>query len=74
MSSESQLPQAGIALQQAIEEADVEIVDRERYTKLSISNKALVRADDPENNMRGLFDPREKIRYLISEGNLFTQN
>ena len=71
---ESQLPQAGIALQQAIKEADVEIVDRERYTKLSISNKELVRADDPENNMRGLFDPREKIRYLISEGNLFQYN
>jgi len=50
---------------------DAKFVDREEYVQLAISNKNLVRWDDPENDTRGLFDPATGIRYAIAESLLF---
>ena len=56
---------------QVDETFDCRFIDREEYCRLAISNRILVRWDDPENAIRGLFDPATGIRYAIAEGNLF---
>ena len=50
---------------------DCKFIDREEYCRLAISNRILLRWDDPVKSIRGLFDPATGIRYAIAEGNLF---
>jgi hypothetical protein len=60
-----------VVLPRSVNATDCRFVDRDEFCQLAISNKTLLRCDDPENSTRGLFDPATGIRYAIAEGNLF---
>lgn len=46
-------------------------VDVEEFCNLAVSRRSLVRCDEAESPMRGLFDPQTGIKYLIEEAALF---
>jgi len=74
MTIESQHPAGSVVpMKPQAADADTEcrFVSRDEFRDLSISIKELIRWDDPQNSIRGLFDPETGTRYAIAEGNLF---
>ena len=46
-------------------------VDAEEFCSLATSRQILLRADDETQEIRGLLDPVRRVRYVISERQLF---
>jgi hypothetical protein len=56
-----------------VSEAGVTVVavDGGTFQSLLISNRNLERWDSPDQNTFGLFDPQQRIRYVIGQSELF---
>ena len=46
-------------------------LDRNTYCEMAISNRSLVRADQPEAGVRGVMEPATGCRFLIEDEKLF---
>jgi hypothetical protein len=54
------------------ERPDLKFVHRDEFCKLLLSNKKLIRSDEPAVCLRGLLDVESGERYLIEQEELFT--
>ena len=60
--------QKGVVLERRLESAATHVhVDLGEYCRLVTSRRRLWRLDDPANGLRGLYDPRTRIRYVIDD-------
>ncbi|MCE9546807.1 MAG: hypothetical protein K8T25_15110 [Planctomycetia bacterium] len=47
-------------------------IEPEEFYRLAISSRLLVRCDDRAAGLRGLWDPTERVWYIIEEDRLYT--
>lgn len=46
-------------------------LDADQFEAMLVCNRHLERCDSPAENLLGLYDPQEKVRYIIDESILF---
>ena len=56
--------------QQIMERAEIRLVEADEFCRLLTSNRQLVRVDQPEAMLRGLYDLEQGLRFIVEEEKL----
>lgn len=56
--------------QQIMERAEIRLVEADEFCRMLTSNRQLVRVDQPEAMLRGLFDPEQGLQFMVEEEKL----
>lgn len=56
--------------QQIMERAETRLVEADEFCRMLTSNRRLVRFDQPEAMLRGLYDVEQGLRFIVEEEKL----
>ena len=55
---------------QIMERAETRLIEADEFCKMLTSNRRLVRVDQPEAMLRGLYDLEQGLRFIVEEEKL----
>jgi hypothetical protein len=56
--------------QQIMKRSEIRLVEVEEFCRLLTSNRQLVRLDQPQAMLRGLYDPEQGLQFMVEEEKL----